>query len=61
MLLFYVELFYAKIHQPLGENVPFYLIESNAFLGKGGIAFRPYFYKMPPVKWLKVKEWLNNR
>lgn len=52
--------FYANMSQPFGENVDFYIIKSNAFLNNTGIAYRPYFNKMPPVEWLDVEKWLKD-
>lgn len=45
--------FKASYYQPLGNDMPFYLIKSEAFLEGGGIAFRKHIFKMPKPKWIK--------
>lgn len=44
--------FETSVHQPLGEDIPFYLIKTNAFLDGGGIAFRLSVFKMPKPEWI---------
>ena len=44
--------FDSSIHMPLGNDIPFFLIKSNAFLEGGGIAFRKHIFKMPKPTWI---------
>jgi hypothetical protein len=43
----------ATVHKPLGDDIPFVLIKTNAFLDSGGIAFRLPITKMPKPKWVE--------